>query len=92
MGRKPSRILNDDTLGFGLNPSDLIGLGVVFYILQTICFEIGYEGASLFGTLLATVILIHIRLRYRRKIIRDCLRYYYVKVFKGGVFHDPKSR
>ena len=88
--RKPSRILNDNTLFFGIDRNDLMGLGLAFYFYQIIL-PTGLQGYAWFSTLITAVILIHIRLKWRRRIIRDSVRYYFFKFAYLGVYNDPKT-
>lgn len=87
---KPSRVLNDDNLFFGLDRNDIMAIGVVFYLVQMVLSIFSLEGFSLIFTGIGAIILMQIRLKFRRKIIRDTLRYFFVKIFWGGVYHDPK--
>ena len=89
MKKLPSRILNENSLLFGLNQTDLLGIGCVFYLLQLIFHPLGLGIVSIVLTVVIGISLVGIRLKYRRKIIRDCLFYYYVKWFRGGVYYDP---
>jgi len=87
--KKPSRILNDESFTLGLDRNDIMALAVVFSIGQVIFKAIGFEYLSLFATVTVGLALVGIRLRYRRKIIRDTVKYYYYRLFKGGVYSDP---
>jgi len=85
---KTSRILNDETLIVGLDRNDLMALAFVYFIAQNFFAIWGKEYISVVVTILALATLMNIRLKYRRKIIRDSLRYYYYKFFSGGVYRD----
>ena len=87
---KPSRILNDETLFFGLNRNDIISIGGLFYAYQGLMTIIGYPGVAVFLAFATTLGLITIRLKFRKKIIRDVLFYYWIKFYRCGVYHDPK--
>ncbi len=91
MSKKPSRILNDDTLFFGLDRNDIMALGAVFYGFEFIFRPFGKEYLSLVGTLVASIVMINIRLKFRRKIIRDTFRYFVLKILKGDIYNDPKT-
>ena len=81
--------MNDDSLVFGLDRSDIMAIGVAFYFWQLVFLPLNTDYLSLIVTVVVTAVLIHIRLKYRRKIIRDTLRFYYFKWFRGGVFYGP---
>lgn len=91
MAKKPSRILNDDTLVFGLDRNDLMGLAFMFYVFQIAFRSLQKDYVALFATLIATVILINIRLKFRKKIIRDFVKFLLAKILKRGVYNDPKD-
>lgn len=87
---RPSRILNDETLFFGLNRNDIIAIGGLFYVYQGVMTIVGYPSVAIFLALISAIGLISIRLKYRKKIIRDVLFYFYIKFLRCGVYHDPK--
>lgn len=71
--RKPSRILNERSIFMGLDFSDLIGLAVSLLIFQ-MCFKpLHKEFLALISTIVTGVCLSALRLKYRRRIIRDYL-------------------
>ena len=88
---KPSRILNDDSLILGLDRNDIMALAITFYFWQVIFMPFGVDYLPLIATIVVAIFLINIRLKYRRKIIRDCLKFYYFKLFRNGVYHDPSE-
>lgn len=86
----PSRTLNEDSLMLGLNQSDIIGIGILFYSFQIILHPYDLDIVSLILSFAFTVFLIGLRLKYRRHIIRDYLFSTYIKFLRAGVFYDPK--
>lgn len=89
MKKHPSRILNENSILLGLNQTDLLGVGCVFYVLQMIFHPFGLGIVSIILTAATGVGLICVRLNCRRKIIRDTIFYYFIKWFRGGIYHDP---
>ncbi len=71
-----SRVLNDNGSVLGLNIYDLIGSVTVLVITSELFRPVGLEFLSVVIAVLSLVCLIPIRLRYRRKIIRDAIGFY----------------
>ena len=92
MAKQPSRILNDDSLVLGLDRNDIMGIAGVFYSFQIVFRPLSKEYLSLLATLIFAVLIINIRLKYRRKIIRDALYFYFTRYFKGGLYYDSIPR
>lgn len=77
----------------GLSVEDLIAVAAVHFIVQSLFAVLQYSvdlyillfSFSLFMTLSV------IRLKSRRHIIRDSIRYFYLNVFRGGVAYDPTA-
>jgi hypothetical protein len=88
--RKTSRVLNDESYFLGLSYNDISGAGIFLLVLIFISKALGIESmlCSLAVALSGLVMLIPIRLKFRRKIIRDTLRY---SLF-NGVIHVSKNR
>ncbi len=88
--RKTSRVLNDDSYFLGLSYNDISGAGIFLLLLIFIGKMLGLK--SMFWALALTVallfFLIPIRLRFRRKIIRDSIRY----IISQGVVCVSKNR
>lgn len=88
--RKTSRVLNDESYLLGLSYNDITGAGVFLLSLLLIGKSLGME--SMLWALVLTVSLltslIPIRLRFRRKILRDSLKY----IFNNGVNRVSKYR
>lgn len=70
---KPSRVLNDRSVFMGLDYIDLAALGFVLLVLQLSLKPWRLEFYAFFFTSLFALMLSPIRLRFRRKIIRDSL-------------------
>lgn len=87
--RKTSRVLNDDSYLLGLSYSDITGVGIFLLGLMIVGKILGIQ--SMFWALLLAlsvlVFLIPVRLRFRRKIIRDTGRY----IFLQGVVRVSKN-
>lgn len=71
-----SRVLNDNGSVLGLNIYDLIGSVTVLVITSELLKPFGLEFLSVLVAIFSLILLIPIRLRYRRKIIRDAVRFY----------------
>lgn len=88
--RKTSRVLNDDSYFLGLSYNDISGAGIFLLLLIFIGKMLGLK--SMLWALALTVallfFLIPIRLRFRRKIIRDSIRY----IISQGVVCVSKNR
>ncbi len=70
----PSRVLNYPSFLFGLSFNDLTGLGVLLGFLQVCLKPFGLEFYALILTALGMICLVPVRVRYRRKSIRDYVR------------------
>lgn len=81
--RKTSRILNDQSYFLGLSYHDITGLGVLLLGLILIFKALGIENMiwALVISASSLILVIPIRLQYRRRIIRDFVLYQ----FKKGV-------
>ncbi|GEM_PF-2055186 len=88
--RKTSRVLNDESYFLGLSYNDITGAGILLLGLLLLSKIIGVKSMlwALMFTISVLVMLIPIRLRYRRKILRDSLKY----LLKNGVTHVSKNR
>jgi hypothetical protein len=85
---KTSRILNDESLILGLDRNDLMGLAAVYFVTQNFFSIWGKDYLSVVVTIFSAIGLMNIRLKYRRKIIRDTLRYFYYKAINGGIYSE----
>lgn len=83
--RKTSRILNDESFVFGLSFNDISGLGGALLGLMLLSKTLGLKSMlwALILTLIISAMLAGIRMRFRRKIIRDSLFY----LINGRVSH-----
>lgn len=72
--KQPMRILNEPPAFFGLSIFDLAGLGWCLVITNSLLepFDLGI--LSLVATAFLAAALATLRMRYRRKIIRDSVR------------------
>ena len=82
----PSKTLNIKSNFFGLTLDDLLFLMFFYTIFQMIFSLIGFEVLSIVLTFVLALLLIPIRLKYRRGIIRDYLFYIVHKLVKGNLF------
>lgn len=87
MKQQPSRILNEPSNFMGLTTTDIMGLSVVFMIFQRFLYLFGLEFLAIIITLVAAVFLSVIRMKFRRKIIRDSLKFYYSKWILSGFIY-----
>ena len=71
--RLPSRVLNDNSVLFGLSFSDLVGCTVVLAISQALLKPFHLEPLALVVFGLSLMLLAAIRLKYRRRYLRDRL-------------------
>lgn len=84
MKQTPSRILNEPSNVMGLTGSDILGLAVLFMLAQRALYIFGLEVFALLIAVPAGIALAMIRMKYRRKIIRDSLAYFYWKYLLSG--------
>ncbi len=84
---KPSRILNESSQILGLTVTDLIFVMSAYVFFQLILFPFHLEMFALLIAIFLVILLIPIRLKYRRHIIRDFLMSTYHSVFKEGFYH-----
>lgn len=82
--KKTSRVLNDDSFLFGLSYNDITGVGLLLLALMLFSKVIGLESMlwALIFSIGVLALLIPIRLRFRRKIIRDTIKYL---IFNGVI-------
>ena len=88
--RKTSRVLNDESYFLGLSYNDITGAGVLLLGLLLLSKILGVKSMlwALMVTITALVMLIPVRLKFRRKILRDSFKY----IFSNGVNHVSKNR
>lgn len=87
--RKTSRILNDDSYILGLSYNDISGAGIFLLALIIIFKACGFQNMiwALLITVASLACLIPIRMTFRRKILRDSLKY----LFRKGVIYVSKN-
>lgn len=87
--RKTSRVLNDESYFLGLSYNDITGAGLFLLGLIVLSKVLGIKSMlwALMATITILVLLIPIRLKFRRKILRDTIRY----VFRNGVNHVSRD-
>lgn len=86
-GRTPLRILNEPAGFMGLTSIDLCGLGYFLVLTHGILESIGLGLLSFVFVSLVAYALIGIRLKYRRKIVRD----FVLSTFGPKVIYDPET-
>ena len=87
MKQQPSRILNEPSNFMGLTTTDIMGLSVIFLIFQKFLYIFRLEFLAIIVTLVVAVILSIVRMRFRRKIIRDSFKYFYFKWILSGFIY-----
>ncbi len=88
--RRTSRILNDDSFFLGLSYADISGAGIALLIVIFVFKALGIQNMiwALMMAIAGLGFVIPIRLNFRRKIIRDSLKY----SFQNGVIDVSKNR
>lgn len=88
--RKTSRVLNDESYFLGLSYNDITGAGLFLLGLLMMSKILGIKSMlwALMATVTSLVMLIPVRLKFRRKILRDSIKY----IFSNGVNHVSKNR
>ncbi|HPI39345.1 MAG TPA: hypothetical protein PLJ21_00990 [Pseudobdellovibrionaceae bacterium] len=88
--KEPSSHVNNKSVFFGLSFSDVSSLGAMLSILLFLNKEIfknlNFSYWALSMTVFAAFLLIPIRIKYRRKIIRDSIKFF----LKKRILHAPK--
>jgi hypothetical protein len=82
-----SRLLNDNGSVIGLNVGDLIGALGVLVMAAELLRPLGLDVAAVPLAVLSLVALVPVRLKYRRKIVRD----YALSLLQPKVIHDPQT-
>lgn len=78
----PSRVLNESSIGFGLEIDDVMGLAMEFLLLSQL---LGERTLISFLIILATAVaFVPLRLNYRRKVIRDFVAFH----LRGKVIYE----
>jgi hypothetical protein len=87
------RVLNKKSNIMGLSVEDLIAVASIHFTVQSI-FAVIHAEIDLFILLFSFCLfgfLAVVRLKFRRHIIRDSIRYFYFNLVKGGVAYDSTS-
>ena len=71
----PSRSLNEKSGFLGLTPLDLACLGYLLVFSNGLFTSVGLDWVSFIITGMAAYVLISLRLKFRKKVIRDFLKY-----------------
>jgi len=82
----PSKTLNIKSNYFGLTLDDLLGLMVFYTFFQLVFSLAGLEIVSIILTFITALLLIPIRLKYRRGIIKDYCVFFVKRIIKGKLF------
>jgi hypothetical protein len=87
------RILNKKSSILGLSVEDLILLATVHFFIQSIFAMLKFEVDFyiLLFSVSAFVALSIIRLKVRRHIIRDFIKYGFFNLIRGGLAYDPST-
>lgn len=87
-----SRLINEKVTYAGLSQEDLLTIVISFFFPFSILglFDLGLVAIPI--SILIGGILITVRLKYRRRKIRDYLRFQYIRFLKNGVIYDPSNR
>ncbi len=91
MKTKPSRTLNEVSTVAGLTGADILCIAAVFTLSQRVLFYFGLEILALVIAVIIGITLSIIRMRYRRKIIRDAIQFYISRFFFSGVLYVRQS-
>ena len=83
---KPSKTLNIKSNFFGLTLDDFLGLMVFYTFFQLLFSFIGFDILSIVLSLFLFLLLIPIRLKFRRGIIKDYFIFLFHKVLNGNLF------
>lgn len=83
---KRIRTMNERNTFLGLNVWDAVGLSVLFMIVNTLLNQTPYELLSFGSFVLPLPILIPLRMRKRRKMIRDFILF----ILSPRRLYDPK--
>lgn len=87
------RILNKKSSILGLTVEDLILVGTVHFIIQSAFAALKFQ-IDLYILIFSCSLFIGlsvIRLKFRRHIIRDSVKYANTQILKGGVGYDSSS-
>jgi hypothetical protein len=86
-----SRLLNDNGPVLGLNAYDLMGAIVLLVTLAQLLAGTGLEFVALPVAAIVLIAMIPLRLRRRRGILRDTIRFWCRRTVGRGRIHVPKQ-
>ena len=72
-----SRELNKKSIFLGLGFPDIIGISILFLVLQIILNPLGKELYALPIAMVSLLVLVPLRLNFRQGIIQDLLNFYF---------------
>lgn len=87
-----SRLVNEKVTYAGLSQEDILTIVISFFLPFSFLGLFDLELMAIPISLLCGAILISTRLRYRRRKIRDYLRFQFIRFFRNGVIYDPANR
>ncbi len=90
MRTRPSRVINENSNVMGLQIVDLFALGCLYWMIQAALFPFALELLAIPVIAIIAGWLIRVRLKYRRRIVRDTLKHYLIAIFSEGVYFDGK--
>ena len=86
-----SRVLNQQSRFFGLGVLDFLFLSAFYMLSQAFLFPFQFEFLGLLLTLALAVLLVPIRLKYRKKFIRDVVFYTFIRLVRKGFIDVQKE-
>lgn len=89
MKKTPSRVLNENGILLSLSAMDFVGIGLIYLISQQIFVPLRLELIPLLLMVITVVVVSGVRMKCRKKIIRDTLRYLYFKLLFSGFYNAP---
>ena len=87
----PSRVLNEAPNILGLNLNDMASISIIYLISLLTLNMFQLEVFSGLVAIVCALMLIPIRIKYRRHILRDYFLYLRIKLLNFGVYYDPKN-
>lgn len=89
---RTSRTLNEKTTYAGLEQDDLMIVLMSLFIPFLCLTPFGLEVFGPFFSVGVAIVLIPLRLKFRRKFLRDLVAYLFHRFVSKGVIYDPKNR
>lgn len=87
-----SRLVNEKVTYAGLFTEDVIIIMMTFFFSFSVFGLFDMPLMSVPLSLSLATVLVFARLKYRKRKIRDFLRYQYIRICKKGVIYDPSNR